>query len=369
MKHGKLLAVLAILAISANTLRAQQTSGNGGSTASNAASTAAAAAADPASAAAAASPQAGGIVGLVQLIGAEMKKCKAKMCACPLGQLLTNMMKPMNLFAGGLFCPPCCPPIKEDDLKKPSTSPQGACAKIMQSQMESQERRKAIQCLANFDCHWWPEAEAALITGLRTDTSECVRLEAALTLGTGCCCTKKTIEALTITVSGSKRDGNPSENSPRVKEAAFASLQRCLACYTEEDAEPHRPEKPEKPGGEKASTTGLDADMQHLAYYVEIGRRPSEPLLANARRLVASMTPPQPQNETVAAPTGRRNLYQIWVNAQKLPADSRQAPRQPALATSGGSRPAGVVAPAPTILPATFRPQSPPPNVRIELRE
>ena len=46
-------------------------------------------------------------------------------------------------------------------------------------------RRRAIQCLAYGDCHWWPEVEKALIIALRTDRNECVSLEAAIGLGKG----------------------------------------------------------------------------------------------------------------------------------------------------------------------------------------
>src|SRR5436305_814669 len=84
-------------------------------------------------------------------------------------------------------------------------------------------------------------AEAALITGLRVDRNECVRLAAARALGSCCCCTKKTIAALTITVSGSSKDGNPSENSERVREAAAAALEMCVTCYEEMPPEPVRP--------------------------------------------------------------------------------------------------------------------------------
>src|SRR3954454_12729817 len=52
-----------------------------------------------------------------------------------------------------------------------------------------------------------------------------------MALGSGCCCTKKTIEALTIVVSCSDRDGAPKETSYRVHAAAAAALDHCLACF------------------------------------------------------------------------------------------------------------------------------------------
>lgn len=259
--------------------------------------------------------QASGIVGLVQMVAAKCKACKAKCCACPLGQMLTNAMQPANLFLGGLLCPPCCPPINPDDLNKSSTSPQGACAKVMQEEMDMPARRKAIKCLSRVDCHWWPEVEVALITGLRTDQNECVRLEAALALSNGCCCTKKIMEALLITVTGSKRDGNPSENSERVKAAALGALQHCVACYCDEDFEPQRPEKP--PTGTKPPPLAeLKNDPNRLAYYNRLDEHPSEEILANARRALAATAVVIPQTEVVRAPAGSRSLLQLWANAQ-----------------------------------------------------
>jgi len=104
-----------------------------------------------------------------------------------------------------------------------------AAQKIKADEAQAKARRAAIKYLGTVDCHYFPEAEKALIGGLLNDRNECVRLEAALALGHGCCCTKKTIEALQVTVSGSNKLGNPGETSERVKAAAFAALQRCLA--------------------------------------------------------------------------------------------------------------------------------------------
>ena len=60
----------------------------------------AAPAADPGSPAAAAASAGGGLAGLCAMIDAKIEACKAKICACPLGQMLTNGAKPINLFAG-----------------------------------------------------------------------------------------------------------------------------------------------------------------------------------------------------------------------------------------------------------------------------
>lgn len=281
-------------------------------------------------------PAAAGILGLVQAAAGAIKKCKAKICACPLGQMITNAGKPLNMMLGGLLCPPCCPPVNPDDLKKSSTSPQGACAKITQEELEAPARRKAIKCLSMADCHWWPEAEAGLITGLRVDQNECVRMEAALALLNGCCCTKKTIAALTIVVSGSKKDGNPSENSERVKATALAALQRCLACYVDED-EPERlekpPKKPKTPPAKPSPAAGIEIDAERLAYYDDVAHKPSREVLDQARRtLTQAAALAQRPAEVVTLdnggvithlPTGSRNLMQLWASS----AAPVQAPR------------------------------------------
>jgi len=168
--------------------------------------------------------------------------CKEKICSCCIGQLLGNLTLPLSMMTGGCI-KPCCPPVKESDLKAPADSAAGACARITKDQMEMEQRRKAVRCLARADCNWYPEAQLALINALRTDKAECVRLEAARVLTVGCCGTKKVIDALTICVNSGTKDGNPPENSPRVREMALVALQKALECYVERE-EPQRPEVP-----------------------------------------------------------------------------------------------------------------------------
>lgn len=333
------------------------------------ASSAASGASGAAGAAPAAPAQASGIVGLVQMAAGAIKACKAKICACPLGQLIQNAAKPMNTMLGGLLCPPCCPPVNPDDLKKSSTSPLGACAKIMQEELEMPKRRKAIQCLARADCHWWPEAEAGLITGLRVDQNECVRLEAALALLNGCCCTKKIIEALTIVVTGSRKDGNPSENSDRVKAAALAALQRCLACYTEDEEPPPLekppPKPPAKPPGKPVA--GLEVRPEFLLYYDAVAKKPSAEVLDNARRVLASKSASVPaQPAASAALTGGRSFSQLWDKAD----DPRAGPRQleEAIATAPINQPTLPPLAQNQITPAVFQPEAPP-RVRLMFQD
>ena len=118
-------------------------------------------------------------------------------------------------------------------MAKPADSPEGAAARAKADEADAKARRAAVRFLGTVDCHYWPEAQEALINALRGDRNECVRLEAAFALNRGCCCTKMIIKALVMCVSGSDEDGFPSERSPRVRAVAQAALAHCLECYTE----------------------------------------------------------------------------------------------------------------------------------------
>ncbi len=158
--------------------------------------------------------------------------CKAKICNSRIGQLFNNMLTPIGAFSGGILGP-CCPTINAADLAKPPDSAEGAAAQLKLDEADAKARREAIRYMAGADCHYWPEVTLALIGSLHADRNECVRLEAALALGRGCCCNRATMKALTLTVSSSTEDGNPPEDSERVKMAALAALNHCLANYTE----------------------------------------------------------------------------------------------------------------------------------------
>jgi hypothetical protein len=154
--------------------------------------------------------------------------CKEHICSTQIGQLLNNSLSPIGAFTGGLLGP-CCPQYTQDDLKKPSDSAEGAAAKIKADEAGAKARVAAVKYLAHVDCSYWPEAADALVNALRADKNECVRFAAAQALGTGCCCGKKTIVALSIAAAGSDRDGNPAEKSDRVRMVAQSSLELCLA--------------------------------------------------------------------------------------------------------------------------------------------
>src|SRR5437016_1696634 len=79
-----------------------------------------------------------------------------------------------------------------------------AAAKIKADEAAAKARVAAVEYLGTVDCHYWPDATDALIMALRADRNECVRFAAASVLNSGCCCNKKTIEALNITVAGTE---------------------------------------------------------------------------------------------------------------------------------------------------------------------
>jgi hypothetical protein len=174
-------------------------------------------------------------------LGKEQKEfCIRKLCEKPLGKLLNNSLSPISALSGGLISPFCPITPTLADLADPGAV--GAASKVMLDEAGAAKRRAAVRYLGTVDCHYWPEAEEALIGALRGDRNECVRYEAALALANGCCCTKKTIEALNIVVSCSDRDNAPKETSHRVQSAARMALDRCMACY--QVAPPAPPPKP-----------------------------------------------------------------------------------------------------------------------------
>ncbi len=177
----------------------------------------------------------GGVAGCFSGLCAVGSKIKACYCKSPIGQMTTTIISPISGLTGGII-PSCCSNCAGD-------SP---ADKIKQDAAAAAARRAEVKYLGTVDCHWYPEAEMGLIGALRADRNECVRWEAAHQLGRGCCCTAKTIEALKICVEASNRDGNPSENSCRVRAEAYASLQVCLGCGTD-GADAVRPEMPVPP--------------------------------------------------------------------------------------------------------------------------
>jgi hypothetical protein len=330
--------------------------------AAGAAAAPAAAAGAPAAAGAAAGAAKPGL--FMRLLDAKAA-CRERLCRSQLGLLLNNTLKPIGAFSGGLV-PELCPPIPtKEDLAKPATSSEGAAARIKADEAAAKERRAAVRYLGTVDCHWWPEAEAGLITGLRFDRNECVRLEAALALSRGCCCTKKTIKALQNALMDNPEDGNPSENSERVRAAAHFALARCLACYAEVSIEPvetppeTKPEikpeiKPETPDGVPTADKGSGATGQGsvgpVAYYQRVERLPLAQVVEDARKFLARSVPAANRemvqgNERPSA----NGVIQIVMNAMTPPASAVKSPVHVPMAEPAP-------APEPAIQPAVPKP-------------
>lgn len=171
------------------------------------------------------------------------------------GRFLTNALRPVSKLTGGLI------PVPNDNHfaaavelnatkpagmapgavpKPPPPPPPGvaAAAQIKTERAQAKIRREAVAYLAGLDCRYYPEAEAALIASLRADRDQCVRLEAARALATGCCCTPATVKALTLCVTGSEDDGNPAERNSAVRRAALLALRKCETCVAAPSATP-----------------------------------------------------------------------------------------------------------------------------------
>ena len=257
--------------------------------------------------------------------------CKAKICNSAIGQMLNNGLTPLSTMSGGLV-PMCCPAVNPADLLKPADSPEGAAARMKKDELEAKARREAVRQLGLRDCHYWPEAQDALINALRADRNECVRLEAAWALNNGCCCNKATIKALMICVSGSQEDGNPSESSPRVREAAQAALAHCLSCYTEvipvppdikRNTEPPPPIKGEKPPTsvpipDKLPPLG-QASATPADYYHHIEAVSQQQLVEDGKHLLERGMPTPAPVPTVEASTAPHSVSDIFRNAFSTP--------------------------------------------------
>ena len=114
-----------------------------------------------------------------------MSGCKQRCCNSPLGTLINGAFKPLNFATGGVIPTPC--PGPNQPSNKPGggaagggvggpPGPQQAAEAIKQDQAQAKARAEAVRYLATVPCHYYPEAEVALITALRTDRSDCVRV-------------------------------------------------------------------------------------------------------------------------------------------------------------------------------------------------
>jgi|GEM_PF-1828732 len=274
-------------------------------------------AAAPATAAPAAGAPAGGgggnIWSFFMKTPQQKAQCKAHFCNSRIGMFINNMMVPFGAATGGLLGP-ICPPnaINPADLNKPSTSAEGAAAKIKAEEAQAKAKIAAIEYLATVDCRYYPEAEAALIAGLRAEKNECVRIAAAKAFVNGCCCSPKVMKALTISVSCSNKDGFPAEASELVRTYAYVALERCLQKCVE--IEPELPPEP-PPAAKKAmyeAIAPMGATLEYSAYIlvasyypVEAKETPAQ-LVAEARRTLSHGLKISPQ--TAARMSGPKNV-------------------------------------------------------------
>lgn len=239
----------------------------------------------------------------------QIEAMKAKCCKKPLGQLISQMKRPINVATGGVLCG-CCEAIVPSAADQAQPGVLGLCAKVKADAAGVKARRAAVRCLSEVDCRRMPDVAEALVATMRTDLSECVRYDAAVALGEGCCCTKKVIESLAIVATGSGKDNLPPEKCERVRFAALASLQHCLCCYKEEAPAPEpKKEAPEPPGKTAPENPGADNKdaVKQMAYYQKLEARPAAEIVQEAHRVLRERTQPSP----TVMPTGSRSLFGI----------------------------------------------------------
>jgi hypothetical protein len=291
----------------------------------------------------------GGLAKFLGITKDQKEARKRRCCRTPLMQLINNSMAPMRAFTGGALGN-CCPTEpSQQDLQKAGV--EGVCAKIKKDAAGVKARRAAVKCVGAADCHYWPEAEGALIAALRSDRSECVRWDAAVALGDGCCCTKRTMEALLISATGSDRDGNPAETCERVKAAAYTSLQHCLACFSEEvpgevKKGPEVP-VPEKVIPEKVSpVSASEGDKNEIfsAYYRNLDKKPMSATVEEARKASESFSVGGSVNGGMNLPSGHRGLVDIVTTAMATPSGGmKHVPSDGPVMSSNSSSPSPVV--------------------------
>ena len=254
----------------------------------------------------------------------QLQKLRKKFCSCALGQTINAALVPMETYTGGLIHAGLCPPKEQAnpaDLAKPADSAEGAAARIKAKEAQCAAKAEAVRYLATVNCDYYPEAEKALIASLRTDECECVRLEAARALATGCCCTKATIAALVLTVNADTKDGGPPECSERVRAMALIALNKCVQCYREPaPRQPERPDSPPTPEKEKAKEKSQAAPSYFQRYYANLQAGPT---LAEARAVLGNV--PRSMALPLAMSTGQRSVTGI-LNAVNRHSGTAPAP-------------------------------------------
>jgi hypothetical protein len=210
-----------------------------------------------------------------------------------------------------------------------------------------------------------------LAAALRTDRAECVRLEAAIALNRGCCCTRMIVEALEDCVGGTDKLG-PSENSCRVQAIAAMALDRCLCCPeamavieepvpTNENKEPREePRRLADPDGSKSlpPATPLTPSGPSFGPTAKGSGKPSRAEIEHARQTLAlaqARIMHRAEAAQPAIPTGQRSIAGL---ANYVMNGAPPAQRQTAMP------PAAPPAPVHAVARTTTSPATPPAMTR-----
>ncbi|QEG40648.1 hypothetical protein [Roseimaritima ulvae] len=179
---------------------------------------------------------------MLQILGDARRGFCARVRQSPIGKLTAGMRKPLSMATGGMV--PAEKKPHPDEKAQPG--PEGTAAQVKTVKLQAPKRQQAIAELKHIDVRYHPEVEATLIAALRADPSECVRLEAAITIATLPVCSPAIRKALTVCVESKDTDGNPAELSDRVKMRAAMAIAHCANCAPQEMNETL--ERPEYPG-------------------------------------------------------------------------------------------------------------------------
>lgn len=307
----------------------------------------------------------------------------------PIGKLAGAVTEPLSKATLGII--PSMKPPKVPTLKELlDKGPIGAKSKVKIDKMNAKARKEAVEELKEVDCHYWPEAEEALIGALRTDRNEAVRYSAAKALAGGKCCTKKTIDALTVCASGSDRDGAPCEVSATVRAMAAKALEKCLESqclnrcgvkYVEIPCAPdgkgggteaprtdpeELPREPVQPAAVKPSPYAPETEeerrqVQMVSYYTRVKKRTDESVIATAKAVLAQLKFPPGAD---AVPAGHPDYEAVELYPDTTPAAESNAP------TANSPRPEGLfdrpkAATGPPAAPAVVKPRDPSRPVNI----
>jgi hypothetical protein len=292
----------------------------------------------------------------------NLSGCKAAFCQSQFGTLVNNGMLPISGLTGGILggCCPTTPTASQLAAAEAAGGAEAVAAKIKAEEAGAKARIAAVEYLATVDCRYWPDAEGALIDRLRADRNECVRYAAARALGTGCCCTKKTIAALKLVVECSDEDGNPPEASERVKAASWYALHHCVDRYVPPRPEPReRPSEPSRPEYPAAYRTDSGAGARAQAYAEDLENTPDSVLIEEARRvLVAARNAPLGDR---TLPTGSRSVLHAFVKASTTTPPAPPPPTTMAMATADPPRSVEFRTTAPPV-PSASAPTTIPPS-------